>query len=146
MGDLSKDFSEREFWQPARHGFLTERPPPSDVMGRIILLAREVLQPIRDELGVPVRVLSGWRGKRYNYAVGGVKASRHLTGEAADIVAEGIPPLAVHDLILNMHRFGKLPRLGGLGSYPGFTHVDIRHDGSRRVAHWFSVSKRRLEG
>ena len=47
----------------------------------------EMLQRIRDTLGKPVIVTSGYRGPRLNRAVGGVTSSDHMSGQAADIVA-----------------------------------------------------------
>lgn len=45
----------------------------------------ERLQLIRDLVGVPLKVNSGWRSPGGNAAAGGVKSSRHLIGYAADI-------------------------------------------------------------
>ena len=47
----------------------------------------EMLQRIRDTLGKPVIVTSGYRGPVLNRAVGGVTSSDHMSGQAADIVA-----------------------------------------------------------
>ena len=44
-----------------------------------------VLQPLRDTLGAPVYINSGYRSERLNARVGGVLNSRHLQGKAADI-------------------------------------------------------------
>lgn len=48
-------------------------------------LCINVLQPLRDMLSEPLIINSGYRCKQLNSAVGGVKNSQHLTGEAADI-------------------------------------------------------------
>ena len=48
-------------------------------------LARNVLQPIRDHFGVPIRVSSGYRSPALNKAVKGSPASFHSHGMAADI-------------------------------------------------------------
>lgn len=60
------------------------------------LLTERILQPLRDALGVPVSVSSGYRGERVNLAVGGTATSQHRLGQAADISARGIsaPELA----------------------------------------------------
>ena len=47
-------------------------------------LCHMVLQPLRDRFG-PIRITSGYRCPELNSAVGGVKNSLHLRGEAADI-------------------------------------------------------------
>lgn len=48
-------------------------------------LAVHILQPLRESVGVPVLVSSGYRGDRVNRAVGGVPTSQHRLGQAADI-------------------------------------------------------------
>ena len=49
------------------------------------VLAKEVLQPIRDLHGAPVTVTSGYRQPALNKALGGSPTSQHPKGEAADI-------------------------------------------------------------
>ena len=43
------------------------------------------LEPIRQHLGLPLLITSGYRCEALNRAVGGVSHSQHLYGEAADI-------------------------------------------------------------
>ena len=45
----------------------------------------DMAQIIRDELGVPVKVNSGYRCAEYNKKVGGSKSSQHMNGNAADL-------------------------------------------------------------
>lgn len=47
------------------------------------------LQAIRDALGQPVRVTSGYRNITYNAGVGGATWSRHVYGDAADLQIDG---------------------------------------------------------
>lgn len=49
-----------------------------------------VLDPARELLGMPIRVNSGYRSKKLNDEVGGVKRSYHLFGRAADITAGSV--------------------------------------------------------
>lgn len=58
-----------------------------------------VLQPLRDKLGKPVIINSGYRCKALNYKVGGVANSQHLTGQAADIRVNGCTPSRLIDFI-----------------------------------------------
>ena len=51
----------------------------------IKLLCNYVLQPLRDYLGEPVKITSGYRSIQLNNAIKGVKNSEHLQGKAADI-------------------------------------------------------------
>ena len=51
----------------------------------LIKLAKEILQPLRDKMGVPITVTSGYRCPKLNSKVGGSKTSQHMNGSAADI-------------------------------------------------------------
>ncbi len=53
----------------------------------IIELVENVLDPLRELYGKPIKVNSGYRSKLVNAAVGGEKISDHLYGFAADITA-----------------------------------------------------------
>lgn len=48
-------------------------------------LVSRALEPLRQHLGLPIHVNSGYRCQQVNCLVGGVKTSQHLKGEAADI-------------------------------------------------------------
>lgn len=52
-------------------------------------LCRMVLEPIRQYVGAPVYVNSGYRCSRLNDLLSGAANSQHLTGNAADITWEG---------------------------------------------------------
>lgn len=85
---LSKNFSleELEFSITAlNNGW--DNTPNQEVKAALKRLAVEVLQPIRDAWGGPIHVTSGYRCPRLNAAVGGVKNSQHVLGQAADIRA-----------------------------------------------------------
>jgi uncharacterized protein YcbK (DUF882 family) len=85
-----------------------------------------VLEAIRAALGDKViRVGSGYRDRAYNFQIGGARASQHMEGRAADIIVQGVSPADVHKCIYELH-IAKQIKVGGLGSYPTFTHVDIR--------------------
>lgn len=48
-------------------------------------LCEEVLQPIRDKWGKPIKVNSGYRSPQLNIRLKGASSSAHLKGLAADI-------------------------------------------------------------
>ena len=56
-----------------------------EVENNLIALVAAVLDPLRKMYGKPIHVTSGYRNEIVNKAVGGVKNSQHLKGEAADI-------------------------------------------------------------
>ena len=64
-----------------------------------------VLQPIRDTLGAPVYINSGYRSKRLNARVGGVPNSRHLQGKAADIHCDNLDYAKVIFDILRQNKY-----------------------------------------
>lgn len=91
------------------------------------------LQVLRDDLGVPVFVVSGYRTATYNKAVGGAKSSQHLQAKAGDITAKGYTPKQVAARVEKLIKAGKMKQ-GGLGVYPGFIHYDTRGTRARWAA------------
>ena len=91
---LSKNFTYEELCHSgvAERKGLRNRPKTKEeervVIENLKALCIEVLQPLRDYLGKPVVISSGYRSEEVNRMVGGVKGSQHLKGEAADIHIE----------------------------------------------------------
>lgn len=84
---LAPNFSLRELTASTKALSLgLDNTPPPEVVQRLQATA-DMLQRIRDHLGHPVVVTSGYRSHAVNRAVGGVSSSDHITGQAADIVA-----------------------------------------------------------
>lgn len=81
----------------------------------------EVLQKIRTYFGKPVTLNSAYRNKAYNKKIGGATYSQHIYGTAADIVVQGVKPEEVAKYAEYL-----MPKTGGIGLYPTFTHVDVR--------------------
>jgi len=75
---LTKNFKLKEF--RCRDG----SDVPEDLMGNVRLLA-ENLQVLRDHIGKPIRIISGYRSKKYNTKINGAKRSQHMLAKAADI-------------------------------------------------------------
>jgi hypothetical protein len=67
----------------------------------------ENLQVIRDFLGKPVTVTSGYRPAAKNASVGGSKTSQHLHGEAWDFVVSELDANGLDDLFRLLHE-GKI--------------------------------------
>lgn len=74
----------------------------------LTLLAINVLQPIRDEVQVAIKSISGYRSTLLNERVGGEDDSQHLKGEAADIVPVGITAFELYTKIKALVKAGKL--------------------------------------
>ena len=84
---LSENFTLEELIRSnaaERMGF-DNVPKDEKVVENLRSLCLEVLQPLRDYVGAPVHINSGYRCPELNMVVGGVKNSQHCRGEAADI-------------------------------------------------------------
>lgn len=82
-----------------------------------------LLQILRDRLGKPVTITSGYRCPTHNSNVGGAKNSYHMQGMAVDIVVAPTG-LSMNELVNLCQEIG----FTGIGAYPkqGFIHVDVR--------------------
>ena len=99
---------------------------PEEVEKNIIELA-EQLQILRDHIGLPIRITSGYRSKEYNRRIGGVRNSMHVIGKASDLYMDGMSARELNGVIIDLIRAGKMKE-GGVGLYvsKGFVHYDIR--------------------
>lgn len=100
---LSKNFTLSELSRSeaaARRGF--DNTPPPDAIENLRALCVNVLQPLRDKIGRPMRVNSGYRGPQANAAVGGSSTSQHSKGEAADIEFDGFDNKKLAETIVSM--------------------------------------------
>ncbi len=85
----------------------------------------DMAQVIRDAMGVPVRINSGYRCEKHNAKVGGVKGSYHSQGLAADLsCSKG--GKALYLAIQKLWNEGKLPELQWCKYYvkKNFCHID----------------------
>lgn len=125
---VSPHFRASEFAQPNGVPY-----PVAWIESRLKRLV-DVLERLRDELGGrPITVVSGYRSQAYNASIGGVRYSQHTQGRAADIVVDGLAPRNVYDTLLQLRREGKI-KVGGLGLYSSFVHVDVRE--ADQLATW----------
>ena len=74
-------------------------------------LVDTILDPLRERVGQPITVNSGYRCKKLNAAVGGEPNSQHLYGLAADICLKPEPCVENYHLgllLFDMHNFDQL--------------------------------------
>ena len=98
--------------------------PAGELLENMIELAQN-LQVLRDHIGLPIRVISGYRSPAYNARIGGAKKSQHMQARAGDLKVTGMEPKEVHAVIEKLIAEGKMKQ-GGLGLYPTFVHYDTR--------------------
>ena len=85
---LTKSFTLKELTRSqyaTRNGLEDQFNPPKDITDSLTALCQNILQPLRDAIGLPISVVSGDRSPQVNKAIGGAVTSQHVKGEAADI-------------------------------------------------------------
>lgn len=136
MGKLTPNFTLEELCASTTARIRRiDNTPPEAVKKNLALLARNVLQPIRDAYGFPITITSGYRCPRLNSAVGGAKTSQHMAGEAADIKCSATSKAELFNLIRNMVKRGDI-QVGQL----------IWEYGTRKEPKWIHVSLPRTNG
>jgi len=87
---LSKNFTLGEFLRSSTAErqeavFKEQNNPPQEVIASLQYLCTKTLQPLREKLGAPMKITSGYRCKTLNDLVGSSDRSQHLKGQAADV-------------------------------------------------------------
>ena len=117
---ISKDFVDEEFFC----NDLYRTPVPSKYQFNLVDLVSQ-LQIMRDRIGLPFRISSGYRTALHNQIVGGEKNSQHLYCKAADIETPiGIRLVDFQDSFDEAMNGGIIIN-GGLGRYTWGLHYDI---------------------
>ena len=124
---------------------------PDDAEENLEGLVANVLDPARERYGRPIAVNSGYRCAIHNSAVGGVRNSQHMKGEAADITA-GSPAenKKLVEIIKEIGKYDQLiiyptltasssdatrdssSKLGSPSLLPRFVHVSYKRNGVNR--------------
>ena len=77
-----------------------ENEPNDEQVGNLILLCKNILQPIRNYFKMPVSVSSGFRSAALCEAIGSSAKSQHTKGQAADFEIFGVHNKEVSDWIV----------------------------------------------
>jgi uncharacterized protein YcbK (DUF882 family) len=98
-------------------------PPVADTPAGSFQLLVSALETLRERVGMPITVTSGYRCPAQNAKDGGKPHSQHMLGIAADITAE-CGWRALYEAALKIPAFAD----GGIGVYPqnNFLHLDVR--------------------
>lgn len=124
--NLSKNFTLEEL---TRTTCGLANTPTNEEVARLTYLVTNILQPVRDKLGKPVKINSGFRSAEVNKAVGGVSTSKHCLGEAADIETDNNAEL--FQTIRENFAFDQLIWEGGDDYQPAWVHVSYHSELNR---------------
>ncbi|MDX2189926.1 MAG: D-Ala-D-Ala carboxypeptidase family metallohydrolase [Bacteroidota bacterium] len=86
---LSKNFTLEEMLQSqtaVRKNINEQFTPSPEVISNLKEVCKHILQPLREKLGYPIQISSGYRCPRLNKAIGGASKSQHTLGMAIDII------------------------------------------------------------
>ena len=114
MGDLTKNFSRKEFRCKCGRKKCDAAPLDMRLVG--------ALQALREKVGVPIHINSGVRCILHNRHVGGAQHSTHLRGIGADIRCDELTPIELAKFAEDVPAFAN----GGIGIYKSWVHVDVR--------------------
>jgi len=126
MMRLSKNFTLEELCVTSS-GLKNE--PTNVEIGALRALVANVLQPLREDIGEPIKINSGFRSSAVNKAVGGAAPSQHVKGEAADIECSNNAYL--FNLIRKNLVFDQLIWEHGDDKQPAWVHVSYKAQGNR---------------
>lgn len=85
----------------------------------------EKLEKLRQRIGQPLVINSGYRTPEHNERVGGSPKSQHVEGRAADI--REVKGLSIDEMAILAESIG----FGGIGKYSWGIHVDVRGEKAR---------------
>ncbi len=125
-----KEFIESRFFGDDQDRVLMSYKEDEDTLLPNLLKLSEQLQILRDYTGLPISVNIAYRPKWWELKQGRSGNSQHVLCKAADIVIQGLKPFETYSLIEYLIDKGVL-KIGGLGSYKSFTHLDIRENKAR---------------
>lgn len=136
---LTKHFNLSEFERSATaEKFGIDNTCPSSLIPQLSTLCKTILEPLRQHFGEPVIISSGYRCPTLNIRVGGVYASQHTLGEAADIVP--LPP-AGSSPSLSSKPSALSSWFDWLQANTNFDQLILEHDS--KGSYWIHVSCRK---
>jgi zinc D-Ala-D-Ala carboxypeptidase len=115
-----------------------DNTPSPEALSNLKALCKNLLDPIRNLAGNPITVSSGYRSPAVNRAIGGVRTSQHVLGEAADINCSAIGQKKLFDLI----RKSGLPYDQCIDEFGSWVHVSFRKSQNRKA----TLQARKVDG
>jgi hypothetical protein len=110
-----------------------DNSPTNEHLRNLIEIANNIFQPLRDGIGKPIRISSGYRSEKLNKAVGGSKTSQHNKGQALDLVATpGFTNKDIFDYIKKHLEFDQMIWEFGTDKNPDWVHVSYNKGKNRK--------------
>lgn len=126
---LTHHFNLSEFTRSeAAQRHQIDNTPNVEQVSNLRNLCFHLLEHIREYVGKPVYISSGYRSKRVNDIIGGVPGSQHTKGQAADIYFKSGKLKSVYNYIQKHLNFDQMIL------YPTFIHVSFVKHNNRREA------------
>lgn len=128
---LTQNFTINEFtYSVTAEANKIDNRPAVQVIANLKALCENVLQPLRDYLGVPVKITSGFRCAVLNKKVGGCSNSQHLMGQACDFIVPQKNLKEVYNYIKYNLPYDQL--LYEYNKKDKWIHVSYKSDGRNR--------------
>ena len=152
MTQLTKNFTLAELTksQTASRKGLDNTPTPQ-VEKNLKNLAETILQPLREKLGKPIVINSGYRSPAVNAAVGGSATSAHRFGHAVDLVVPSYAGGDVKKLCQYIVKFLKDNNIAfdqviyefgsDTKSSPGWVHIGIKSGNNKQRGQVITINK-----
>ena len=105
-----------------------DNSPDEKSLENLKYLCKNLLQPLRDKLGKPIHVTSGYHCEELNRLVGGVPTSQHVKGEAADCYCTDGPEFLLQILLNSGLEFDQAI----VYKKKRFLHLSLKRGGGNR--------------
>lgn len=131
---LSQNFTLAEMTKSATADRLGLHNDPSpEIIAALELVAKEILQPVRNHFDVPFTPTSGYRSLRLNRALGSKDTSQHIKGQAVDIKVPGVFNLDLAKWIIENCKYDQMILEFYKKDQPdnGWVHVSVIKEGNR---------------
>lgn len=130
---ITKNFTLEEFYSSITADSMgIDNKPNEKIKNNILILTKEILQPIRDSYGKPIIVSSGFRCEKLNKAVGGSSTSAHVRGDAADLTAKDMK--SFQKCVLEWAKTNK------------FDQIIIEYPDTNNIASWVHIGSYNAQG
>ena len=127
---LSKHLSRAEFERSdAATNYGINNSMNSGQLAKAIKLAENCFEPIREHLGKPIRVNSGYRSPAVNKRIGGALTSQHSLGEAIDL---DLHDRDLFEWIIDNVVYDQLIYEAGNDSKADWFHISYREGNNRK--------------